>query len=391
MSKKIHPFLFIPSFSLIPALLTTPFSIKITKVPLGTPMSDTLYIAGNFNAWKENDENYKLTNQNDGTYTISFKPPPGQLEFKFTRGSWSSVEGNNNGGFRPNREYHYTGGVQHIELELQSWEDLGGFERRPTTATDNVFLLDQDFYIPQLNRNRKIWIYLPPDYASSNKRYPVIYMQDGQNLFDAYTSFSGEWQVDETLNRLFDQGNKGAIIIGIANGGAKRTDEYSPWRHPKYGGGEGALYAQFMAKVLKPYIDSNYRTLPNREHTGIIGSSMGALIAMYTAIEYQDIFGKAGIFSPAFWFSSQAYDHVIRTGKREDMHIYLLAGEQEDNGSVVNAIKNMRNTLLSAGFSDKEIILDIDRDGQHSEWYWRREFPDAYQWLCAILRTSDGA
>jgi len=387
MTKKIHSFILILLCFLLPGFLTAQLSVELTKVPANTPMSDPIYIAGNFNNWKEKDDNYKLTNQNDGTYTITINPAPGQLEFKFTRGSWDSVEGNDNGGFRPNREYNYTGGAASIELDILSWEDLSG-SGGSTTATDNVFLLDQDFYIPQLDRNRKIWIYLPPDYTTSTKRYPVIYMQDGQNLFDAYTSFSGEWEVDETLNRLFGQGDEGAIIIGIANGGASRTNEYSPWQHPAYGGGEGASYAQFVAKILKPYVDQNYRTNPGREHTGIMGSSLGGLISMYTAIEYQDIFGKAGIFSPAFWFSSQAYTHVSTTGKKADMRIYLLAGDQEDNGSVVDAIQDMRNTLLAAGFSNDEIIVDTDADGQHSEWYWKREFPDAYLWLCAVLSTA---
>ena len=388
MTKKIHSLILILLYFALPGGLTAQFSIQLTKVPANTPMSDPIYIAGNFNNWNEKDDNYKLTNQNDGTYTITFNPAPGQLEFKFTRGSWDSVEGNDNGGFRPNREYNYAGGVANLDLDILSWEDLGGPGGGSTTAADNVFVLDEDFYIPQFDRNRKIWIYLPPDYATSNKRYSVIYMQDGQNLFDAYTSFSGEWEVDESLNRLFDQGDEGVIVVGIAHGGAKRVDEYSPWQHPIYGGGEGSSYAQFVAKILKPYVDQNYRTNPGREHTGIMGSSMGGLVSMYAAIEYQEVFGKAGIFSPSFWFSSQAYTHVSTTGKNADMRIYLLAGDLEDNGSVVDAIQDMRDTLLAAGFSDSEIIVDTDADGQHSEWYWRREFPDAYLWLCAILSTA---
>ncbi len=137
-----------------------------------------------------------------------------------------------------------------------------------------------------------------------------------------------------------------------------------------------------MVETLKPYVDANYRTLSDREHTGIMGSSMGALISLYTAIEHQDVFGKAGIFSPAFWFAgNQAYTHVSSTGKQADMKIYLLAGDQEDSGSVVDDLNAMYNTLSNAGFEDEELFLLTHNDGQHSEWYWAREFPDGYEWL----------
>ncbi|MEM8909464.1 MAG: alpha/beta hydrolase-fold protein, partial [Bacteroidota bacterium] len=242
--------------------------------------------------------------------------------------------------------------------------------------------------MPQLDRNRRIWIYLPPDYQSSNKSYPVLYLQDGQNLFDAFTSFSGEWEIDESLNTLFEQGDHGVIVVGIDNGGIDRINEYAPWVHPSFGGGQGGLYVDFLINTLKPYIDDNFRTRPEREATGIVGSSMGGLIALYAAIEHQDVFGKAGVFSPSLWFSDQAFSHVSSTGKQEDMRIYLLAGIPEDNGSVVADLQNMYNTLLQAGFTTSELNIQIHEDGQHSEWYWAREFPTAYEWLCATLTTA---
>ncbi|MEM9820675.1 MAG: alpha/beta hydrolase-fold protein, partial [Bacteroidota bacterium] len=275
-----------------------------------------------------------------------------------------------------------------IGIDILSWEDLGPAGNGPSTATDNVLLLDQDFYIPQLDRSRRIWIYLPPDYQNTNKTYPVLYLQDGQNVFDAFTSFSGEWEVDESLNQLFDLGDEGAIVVAIANGGAERINEYSPWVNPNYGGGEGALYVDFIVNTLKPYIDNNYRSRPEREYTGIVGSSMGGLIAMYAAIEHQEVFGKAGVFSPSFWFTDQAYNHVSNTGKEADTRIYLLAGDLESNGSVVAAIEAMYSTLIAAGFDAAEVNVHTHADGQHSEWFWAREFPDAYLWLCADPTTS---
>ncbi len=161
----------------------------------------------------------------------------------------------------------------------------------------------ESFIIPQLNRERRIWMYLPPDYEVSNEAYPVVYMHDAQNLFDETTSYSGEWSVDETLDRLFKDKNLKLIVVGIDNGGEKRLDEYSPWKNEKYGGGEGDAYLDFVVNTLKPYIDNNFNTLKDKTNTAIIGSSMGGLISHYAALKYPEVFGKIGVYSPAFWFS----------------------------------------------------------------------------------------
>lgn len=355
-------------------------SITVTSIPANTPDGAQIYIAGNFNGWNPSSAAHLLTPAGNGSYTIQLTGlSAGTVEFKFTRGSWATVEGNENGSFMPNRTFAYTGAPAGINLSILSWEDLGGAPAH--TAAANVQILSNNFYMPQLNRNRRIWIYLPPDYETSGKNYPVLYMQDGQNLFDAYYSFAGEWQVDETLNQLFEeQNNYGLIVVGIDNGGTQRINEYSPWVNPTYGGGDGDDYANFIVNTLKPYIDTNYRTLSSREHTGIMGSSMGGLISLYTAIEYQEVFGKAGIFSPSFWFSAQCYNHVLSIGKQYDMRIYLMAGGSE-GFSVIPDMLMMYNTLLNSGFSADELHYITPPDGTHSEWFWAREFEDAYLWL----------
>lgn len=385
MKKLFLTFLLLNFVILCSAQLT----INIVSVPTNTPVSEPLYLAGTINNWNTGDDDFQFSSSGNGQYTITINPDPGEIKFKITRGAWSSVEGNANGGFRPNREYTYSGGNTSLDIYIEGWEDLGGSGSGNSTATNNVLLLDDDFFIPQLNRNRKIWIYLPEDYDTTTKTYPVFYAQDGQNLFDLYLSFSGEWEIDESLNTLFDAGDNGAIVVGIANGGAERINEYSPWVHPQYGGGQGDEYAAFIVETLKPYVDANYRTKPEREFTGVLGSSMGGLISLYTAIEYQEVFGKAGIFSPSLCFSDEVYSFVSNTGKEEDMRIYLLAGEQEDNGSVVAANQAMYNTLINAGFGANELNIHTDADGQHSEWYWAREFPFAYEWLCAEVTSTE--
>lgn len=358
-------------------------TLKITAVPANTPSNDAIYVAGSFNNWDPANNSYKLTKTN-GIYSITINPPAGAIEYKFTRGSWASVEGNAQGSFLPNRTLSYTGNATVLTLNVQSWEDLGGSANH--TAAPNAIIMNDNFYIPQLNRYRRIWLYLPPDYQSTQKHYPVMYMQDGQNLFDSYYSFSGEWEVDESLNDLFDNGDDGIIIVGIDNGGTHRIDEYSPWVNANYGGGEGELYTDFIVNTLKPYIDSNYRTLSDRNNTGIMGSSVGGLISMYAAIAHQDVFSKAGIFSPSFWFSDSCYLQVQNTGKLQDMKFYLLAGgNEEPDDDVITKLNLMKNKLLSVGFTAPEIQYVIKEYGQHNESFWRNEFPDAYQWLFGDL------
>ncbi len=351
-------------------------TINVTSVPANTPQDDEIYIAGNFNGWDPGNAAYKLTDNGNGTWYITFTPDAGTLQFKFTRGSWETVEGNAQGQFIPNRTLSYGGGLQTENLTIAGWEGNGG----GSTLEENAYILSEDFEIPQLNRTRRIWLYLPPDYETTEKTYPVLYMHDGQNLFDATTSFAGEWEIDESLNELFENGDEGIIVIGIDNGGIHRLDEYSPWINAQYGGGEGDEYVDFIVETLKPFIDANFRTKPGREFTGIMGSSMGGLISMYAAIEHQDVFSKAGIFSPSFWFSDQVYTHVENTGKEADMKFYMLGGEQE-SASLIQQMEAMETTLHEAGFGAEEVVLVTHADGQHSEWYWRREFPDAYSWL----------
>ncbi|MEO6039149.1 MAG: alpha/beta hydrolase-fold protein, partial [Saprospiraceae bacterium] len=235
-------------------------TIKVTAIPANTPPGSSIYIAGNFNNWDPGDATKILTALGGGQFSIVLNPPNGTVEFKLTRGSWATVEGDANGNQQANHVTTYNGQPKTVEVPILTWEDQGSGSTG--TAAPNVQIMDTDFYIPQLNRSRRIWLYLPPDYASTTKKYPVLYMQDAQNLFDASTSFSGEWEVDESLNDLHAQGDYGCIVVGIDNGGSHRLDEYSPWVNPDYGGGEGDEYLEFMVNTLKPYIDANYRTLP---------------------------------------------------------------------------------------------------------------------------------
>ncbi len=382
------PFQFLALFVANILVANAQLTLRVNAIPGNTPPGANIHVAGTFNNWNPGDATKILTALGGGQYQIVLTPPLGEVKFKFARGSWATVEGNANGGFLPDRILNYNGQPTTVDLNILSWEDLGTSGGNGTAAP-NVQVLDNSFYIPQLNRNRRIWLYLPPDYQATAKKYPVLYMQDGQNLFDQTTSFAGEWELDESLNELQAQGDWGCIVAGIDNGGQYRLDEYSPWLNPQYGGGQGDEYLEFIVNTLKPYIDANFRTLPGRLTTGIGGSSMGGLISMYALAERQDVFSKAAIFSPAFWFAdAEPANHVASHFKQGNVRVYFLSGADEEadgnqSNYVVEDMQSVANAMITAGFSPSEKSFNVINDGQHSEWFWAREFPDAYEWLFA--------
>ena len=255
-------------------------------------------------------------------------------------------------------------------------------QERKHTATENVKIISEKFEIPQLKTTRRIWIYLPKDYETSHKKYDVMYLQDAQNLFDDATSYAGEWQVDETLNKIFEKTGKSLIVVGIDNGGEKRIEELSPYKNAKYGGGNGDNYVKFIVETLKPFIDKNYRTKPQRKFTTIGGSSLGSLISVYAAVKYPETFGKVLAFSSAFWFNAKELNEFISSSKvnLKQQKYYFIQGKHEDE-DMEEQTKSVIENLKSKNVKSKNIFLKIDEDGKHNEMYWRREFEGAVLWL----------
>ena len=255
-------------------------------------------------------------------------------------------------------------------------------QERKHTATENVKIISEKFEIPQLKTTRRIWIYLPKDYETSHKKYEVMYLQDAQNLFDNATSYAGEWQVDETLNKIFEKTGKSLIVIGIDNGGEKRIEELSPYKNAKYGGGNGENYVKFIVETLKPFIDKNYRTKSCKKHTTIGGSSLGSLISVYAAVKYSETFGKVLAFSSAFWFNAKDLNEFISSSKvnLKQQKYYFIQGKHEDEDMEEQTNCVIEN-LKSKNVKSKNIFLKIDEDGKHNEMYWRREFEAGVLWL----------
>lgn len=368
------------TFTLLFIMIQSQITFRITKLPPDKGENAKLYLASNLSGWKTDDDNFEFKKDKDGFYILTIPNQTQKIEYKITKGSWDISETDEKGNGISNRFLESSEKAPMVDLEIKGWSSP---KEKQHTATSNVKILSQDFSIPQLNTTRKIWVYLPPDYETSKKKYPVIYMHDGQNLFDNFTSFSGEWSVDETLNQIFEETGMSAIVIGIDNGGDKRLAEYSPWNNEKYKtAGEGDLYVEFLVKTLKPYIDKTYRTEKQASKTLIMGSSMGGLISLYASAKYPTIFGKAGIFSPAFWFVSGDLKKYLNVNKNnlKNSKFYFVAGKNEDE-TMAPEIENVNGLLLERSVPAKNIVVKIDEDGTHSESYWKRELKSSLIWL----------
>jgi len=348
--------------------------IELKNKPL-SHTNDSLYIAGSFNGWNPGVNAFQTAS--NGIQFAEIKGiPTGTFEYKITRGSWSSVETAANGSSISNR-FLYISSDTVVTISIEAWTD--DFPGRPpvSTRSKNVFVADTAFLIPQLNRKRRIWVYLPEDYAFSKRKYPVLYMQDGQNLFDVQTSSYGEWGVDEMMDSV--RLGKQCIIVGIDHGDSKRLTEYNPYTS-KFGAGEGDAYVDFLVTTLKPYIDKTFRTKPLKESTFIAGSSMGGLISLYAVLKYPSVFGVAGIFSPAFWIAPDLKKKIDSTGHLNSA-VYFVCGEKE-GVQMQSEMKQVYEQLKQKG--TKKLYYKQVKEGMHNEGFWRSEMYDFFRWLNSV-------
>jgi glycogen operon protein len=237
------------------------------------------------------------------------------------------------------------------------------------------------FASPQLDNRRDILVYLPPGYDEGAARYPVIYMQDGQNLFDAASSFAGvEWRVDETMEGLAQDGLE-AIVVGISNIGERRSDEYSPFVDVRHGGGRGGAYLAFIAETLKPHIDRAFRTRPGPEHTMIAGSSLGGLISLYALLACPEIFGAAAAFSPALWFADGAIFERVKAAHGLGGRLYLDVGTAEGKEAVASTRRMVRLLKRRIQAPEQGLRYHEAAGARHTEAAWGERFAEAVVWL----------
>ena len=244
-----------------------------------------------------------------------------------------------------------------------------------------IEVLEEAYEIPHLNATRKISALLPHDYYETDKRYPVLYLQDGQNLFNPAAPY-GDWAIDKSMAKLAANGLKDLIIIAIDHGEEERISEYLPYYHPRFGNGKGDFYIQFMIEKLIPYINSHYRTLTDFEHTGIGGSSMGALISLHAGLSNPGVFGKLMIFSPSLWISNRIFNSTKTFKPLEESKIYLYSGGKESEEHLHNA-KRLGSIIKEKMIKGYHIDFhfSINEHGSHAEMHWREEFPNAIKWL----------
>lgn len=338
-----------------------------------------VFLAGNFNEWKVGDAQYRLQKVKKGVYRYEFPNKhvlPEVLEYKYLRGSWDHVELDEAGNEISNRTFRTSG--QLIQDTVPRWRH-NGLGYLPAFLP-KIQVISEAFHIPQLIKTRRIAALLPYDYHLTNRRYPVLYLQDGQNLFDDHAPF-GNWGVDKKLAVLAEKDLNNFIVIAIDHAAEQRIAEFTPSYPTRLGTGEGKKYARFLAETLKPYIDQHFRTLPDRLHTGIGGSSMGGLVSIYAGLMYPEVYSKLMIFSPSLWVAPNIHFHTINFRELYDTKIYLYGGGAEGAG-MTPTLKRFKEALEQQGRGSKiNVRLVIDPRGKHNEVRWGREFPRAVKWL----------
>ena len=232
--------------------------------------------------------------------------------------------------------------------------------------------------LPGLDRD--LTVYLPPSYGETDRRYPVLYMQDGQNLFDPEASFAGSWRVDLAMNWAAARQREG-IVVGVPNAGEDRIAEYSPFDDPEGGLGRGNEYVSHLAETIKPLVDARFRTLPQRETTGVVGSSMGGLISLVAFFARPDVFGIMGALSPSLWFAERAIFGLLEAAPSEPGRLYLDVGRLEGPETLANA-RRLRDLLGAKGYVQGAQLRYVeDRAGKHDEAAWGRRFRAALPFL----------
>ena len=350
------------------------------KIVLQTDEDDArpIYISGNFNNWRTQDKDFMMHKIKDNLYHFQFRNDfeyPEELLYKFTKGDWSEVEIDAQGNRTENRSTKNFLGIKndYVAKWRRNWLPF------KQSYLPQVLLISDEFEIPQLNKTRKVWALLPHDYDSSNDSYPVMYLQDAQNLFNEEAPY-GNWEIDKKLAVMAEYKIGKIIIIAIEHAEEERIREYNVGK-TILGKGQGKQYLKFITETLKPFVDTNFRTKPERQHTGIGGSSMGGLISVFCGLIYPKVYGKLMIFSPSLWVVPKLTIDS-ENENNDDTKIYLYAGGEESE-NLIEQVKNFKNNMIASEFvKDKmKINLSINLEGKHNETYWSDEFPKAIEWL----------
>jgi glycosidase/predicted alpha/beta superfamily hydrolase len=369
----------------------------VVHPPAGTPAEATLYVAGNhpsLGPWSPNKR--ALIKAGDGTWRTRLELPDGfELQYKTTLGSWETVEKANGGADIANRTATVADGLV-LEIHVATWadgQDAAEHRQLEPSLTGNVRPV-QSFHSEVLGNDRNLVVYLPPMYDKEpDRRFPVLYMHDGQNLFDRATAtFGVEWEADETAERLIRSGTiEPLIIVGIYTE-ANRLDELSDTYSEKYGrGGKAALYGRFLAEELKPFIDKTYRTKPGRADTGVGGSSLGGYASLYLFEQYPEVFSRIAAVSPALLWNEGAltrrWTEQATALPLKRTRFWIDAGSEERVGdrpadAYLDAAREFAAVLKTAGLDEGSDYRFVIAEGaEHNESAWRDRFPAILEFL----------
>jgi hypothetical protein len=409
----------------------------LVDLPPATDANTPVYIAGDFQQWNPRDPACRLEPTDVARrrrIDLLLSSSVTSIACKFTLGSWASVEKDAAGREIPNRLLRIEPGAIH-RLRVAAWAEP--LSRMGEPAADNTLSGDIrriDLPAPPsspgatpvgtdtLSSVRPAWIYLPPGYDSqSERRYAVLYLLDGQNVFDQATSFAGEWHADETCEAMLSAAAiEPLIVVGVANGGARRGIEYTPWpsASPSAGiaGGSASLHLQWLATTVIPYIDTHYRTRARGADRALAGSSFGGLFTLYAALERPDLFGRAGVFSPSVgWNPVRLFSFLEERARRFETasgsgdspltplrpRIYLDMGGMEpgyfrdqNHNQVADCIDDLRSiaALLEerGGWRrGEELFVVEDATAHHAESYWAQRFPGFLRRLFPPLAATE--
>lgn len=399
-----------------PVTLDTGFYIivsdKTGKANPGSP----IYLAGTLNGWDPGNERYKLSAQSDMRWRLHvtkemLKGSPSTVEFKFTRGSWSVEELNADFSVPANKMLPKVstssikpGEPPAIEYTIVAWTDTApnftarhiGDDYRPVNATGIIRRVQVQGGVGQNGHARDLLVWLPPGYdapENAARTYPVLYMMDGQNLFEKHAKVPAEWKADETATSLISSGRATPfIIVGVPNAGEARMVEYMP---PGMGASilkgaapQGDAHLSWLTGTVMPRIEASFRVAKGASNTGIGGSSLGGLIALYAGAKHPDTFGIVLAESPALRLSGgDEWKSVFGSVSRWPSRMFIGVGgkeafdDQQRSDSYAAAVKDFDAMLTSAGLTQNQKLFAIEKDAVHNEDAWAARLPTALSFL----------
>ena len=369
----------------MPFLEQAPIKFILSSTPENTPLNAEFFLETSVLGFQPSLPNWQFSLQN-GQYTLTQSVPLGTLlEFKVSRGSHQTEEGNPYGRRSFARRLVVTQPCE-VSLEVLGWQDLPG-EEPPHTLSGQVERIT--LYSPELEDDLTILVYRPPRYNRSSARYPVLYMHDGANVFDAATSYAGvEWGVDEAAEQLALEGLEG-MVVAVEVRGKHRITDYTPFKSRVNGYAPGAdTYTRFLTETLKPFIDNKYRTLGDREHTGIAGASFGGLISLYAGLARADIYGFIGAFSPSLWLGDFEMFGWLETQDPSGSRIYVDMGTHEGDDIDFAALTQRQAKILATLLEGRGAkVRFVTGEGHwHDETAWAERFPAVLRWF---LKSSN--